>query len=186
MIQYSVCPQLALTTVVQRLHMNRIRFWISCKGIASHSWRKSSSSWSVFWGSRRLTRRSSTSHKFSIGEISGENTGHGNTLTCCSSRYLIDTRSVCHLALSCWNSVTFMLALKNGTTTYAKYLCPVKLPWARISSERTWNDIPYHHSWTSKMASFEYTSIAITFTTSTEASHAPVWAVQAESWFITK
>ena len=106
-VQYRVCHSFALATAVQRLRMDRIRYWISCKGIASHSWRKNSSNWSAFWWSRHLTRRSSTSHKCSIGERSGENASHGNTLTCCQTSLPAKKTSVvlhtkmCSLRLSC-------------------------------------------------------------------------------------
>ena len=89
-------------------------------------------------GLRLLTRLSSSSHKCSIGDRSGDRAGQGRTFMFCCCRYCAQTRATWHLALSCWKVWRFPCLAMNGWTIGLKissrYLTPVRRPSTIFSS----------------------------------------------------
>ena len=90
--------------------------WIRAWGMLFHSSSNAVLSWSTDSGccGRLRTRLSSSSHKCSIGDKSGDNAGHGRTLMLFCARNWLHMRATWHLAWSCWKVWRFLWRAMNG------------------------------------------------------------------------
>ena len=100
-----MCPPRALVTASTRRGMDWIRLRITFCGISFHALSTTAHSSSTFcigvWIRRTALPR--TSHRFSIGDKSREQSGHGSTGILCWLKKVNTLLATWGLALSCWN-----------------------------------------------------------------------------------
>jgi hypothetical protein len=104
--QYLLCPPLACSTAQTRLDIDPINRQIrSCK-ILAHSCSRACYSYCRVSGAgwQLRTRRSISSHKWSIEFKYGDLDGQGSTVTFWLARKSTVARTVCGRALSCWKT----------------------------------------------------------------------------------
>ena len=135
--QYLVCPPFASRRATHLLRIELKRLTIVACGMLFHSSSRATRSWGMLsgTGTRSRTRRSRTSHRCSMGDMSGEYAGQSRTGMCSASRSCIQIPATWGRALSCWALSCWKVTScwrTNGTTIgvriSSQYICPFKFP----------------------------------------------------------